>query len=1016
MATPTSTQTYTTNIPEELLPYERTLLDTAAGYTDLTKNPFQQYQGERVAQASPLMQQAEDTASQMGVAGQVGAGTTLAGAVGTEALNPYSFTDTGVAQQYMSPYMQNVTDVQQQQAKRQADIAAQQQQAQAANYGAFGGGRDAIMRSQGNAELQRNLAGIQATGLQNAYQQGAQQYNAEQGQRMQGLQMANTAAGTLGNLGQEQYNQTSGIVGLQGQLGQLEGQRAQQGLDTQYQDFLNYQNYPFKTMGFMSDILRGTPTTTSASSIYQAPPSATQSLMSLGLGAYGLNSLFGGTGTTGTGKAAGGTVNSYANGGAIRFDDGGDVPATPAPIYRTADEVYRNVLGRAPESAEAAAAWDNYFGGNVDIPKMQTFLHAATPELQATGYKPAIEGFNPTAYLAANKDVADAYGVETYGLTPEQFAAQHYNMFGKNEGRQGVPHPIEPAGWTGYGDGFQSQAEVEAAREAAVRATQLSPNPGNYQSVGIAEARPPAPVYYTPPEQQPIIERPEPVQQTYIDPFAQAQYEALLQRPAESVDPAQLDYFRRAALGQLKAKGPQANPALYGPPKPADYGPPGPGVPVSKLADQVSTPTATPYQKYAVPGSGSNQDLNKLINAGIGAAASHFIPGYDYVSGARNLISGNLPGAAKDFISGITGGISNLFANGGAVRYDGGGSVEGSNSVMSPEFKRYAVGHIDPRQLPLAQRNAQARGDLDTRQFAMQQMADDAAVRRGGIAPALPAGTDVVRAAGGGILAFAAGGNKGQMTPESLIQQSIDAAKYTPTDTATRIANINAARPGIAAAYGESETDPMVKEDIARRQAAIDAMPSQLNGLTLLRMAAALQKSGVTDDDRMAGMFGAAAEGGEKAMAARNAAESELSKAKFAGAAARQARRDGFTDKASALDQQETAHMREAKKLESTAAVHGASTLGHIKSSNIAASSRAKSNSDLDRKAFYKGQEKARDLASREATKLWENIYDRKKLEKQGITDYDQLYQQRLKRHVKNAIPIYGVTPDSEED
>jgi hypothetical protein len=316
MASPTQTQTYTSNIPEELMPYARTMLDTAAGFTDIAANPFQQYQGERVAQASPLLQQAQDTASQMGVAGQIGSGTALAGTVGLEALNPYSFTDAGVAQQYMSPYMQNVVDVQQQQARRQAEIAAQGQQAQAVNAGAFGGSRDAIMRAQGNADLQRNMQGIQATGLQNAYQQGAQQYNQEQGQRMQGLQMANTAANTLGTLGQAQFGQTSNIVGLQGQFGQQEQQRAQQGLDAQYQDFLNYQNYPYKQLGFMSDLIRGVPTTTAASSIYQAPPSSTQSLMSLGLGAYGLNSLFG-TPQTGTGRAAGGSVQSYADGGSV---------------------------------------------------------------------------------------------------------------------------------------------------------------------------------------------------------------------------------------------------------------------------------------------------------------------------------------------------------------------------------------------------------------------------------------------------------------------------------------------------------------------------------------------------------------------------------------------------------------------------------------------------------------------------------------------------------------------------
>jgi hypothetical protein len=314
MASPTQTQTYTSNIPEELMPYARTMLDTAAGFTDIATNPYQQYQGERVAQASPLLQQAQDTASQMGVAGQIGSGTALAGAAGLEALNPYSFTDAGVAQQYMSPYMQNVVDVQQQQARRQAEIAAQGQQAQATAAGAFGGGRDAIMRAQGNADLQRSLQGIQATGLQNAYQQGAQQYNQEQGQRMQGLQMANTAANTLGTLGQAQFGQTSGIVGLQGQFGQQEQQRAQQGLDAQYQDFLNYQNYPYKQLGFMSDLIRGVPTTTAASSIYQAPPSSTQSLMSLGLGAYGLNSLFG-SGTPQ--KADGGVIKGYADGGSV---------------------------------------------------------------------------------------------------------------------------------------------------------------------------------------------------------------------------------------------------------------------------------------------------------------------------------------------------------------------------------------------------------------------------------------------------------------------------------------------------------------------------------------------------------------------------------------------------------------------------------------------------------------------------------------------------------------------------
>jgi len=110
-----------------------------------------------------------------------------------------------------------------------------------------------------------------------------------------------------------------------------------------------------------------------------------------------------------------------------------------APIFKTAAEVYQSVLGRAPENKEVEKAWDDYFGGNVDVSKLQGFLRAATPELQSTGYKPATEGFNASAYMAANKDVADAYAVDNYGLTPEQFAAEHYQIFGAKEGRQADP-------------------------------------------------------------------------------------------------------------------------------------------------------------------------------------------------------------------------------------------------------------------------------------------------------------------------------------------------------------------------------------------------------------------------------------------------------------------------------------------------------------------------------------------------------------------------------------------------
>lgn len=163
-----------------------------------------------------------------------------------------SFTDTGTAASYMSPYMQNVVDIQQREAQRQADIAGTRQQAAATQSGAFGGGRDAIMRAEAARNLALQKGDIQAQGQQAAYQQAQQQFNAEQGYGLQG-QIANQQAGlatgqqNLGaNLGVQQLGTQTGLQtslanlsnqqqaelanqALKGQYGLTQGQMSQQG-------------------------------------------------------------------------------------------------------------------------------------------------------------------------------------------------------------------------------------------------------------------------------------------------------------------------------------------------------------------------------------------------------------------------------------------------------------------------------------------------------------------------------------------------------------------------------------------------------------------------------------------------------------------------------------------------------------------------------------------------------------------------------------------------------------------
>jgi hypothetical protein len=307
------TQSQTT-IPDYARPYVEDLLGQAQAVTDINQNPYMQYMGDRVAQFSPLQQQAYENAGLMQTAPQLGDATALAGQAGLGALNtqytyrPSDFNAT-TASNMMNPYMQNVVAIQQREAQRQADIAGTNQQAQATKAGAFGGGRDAIMRAEAARNLALQKGDIQAQGLNNAYNQAMQQYNTQYQQNaqqqqfgaglgLQGLQTANTAAGNLANIGNTQYQQNMGINQMQNQYGGQQQQQIQNVLNNQYQDYLNYQNYPYKQLGFMSDMLRGLPLTQQSGTVYQTPPSMVQQVAGLGLTAKALGAF-----------AKGGSVN-----------------------------------------------------------------------------------------------------------------------------------------------------------------------------------------------------------------------------------------------------------------------------------------------------------------------------------------------------------------------------------------------------------------------------------------------------------------------------------------------------------------------------------------------------------------------------------------------------------------------------------------------------------------------------------------------------------------------------------
>jgi len=294
---PQPTSTSTTTIPEYAKPYAERTLGKAEALTDA---PYQTYGDERIAASTPEQQAARQAVAGMTLPGQFAAGTGLAGAGGLSALGAGQqymgmATSPGAQQAFMSPYMQNVVDVQKQEAIRDAQKGQLMQNLGAARQGTYGGARQLLAGTERERNLSDQLARIQATGSQSAFDraQQAMQFGTQTG--LQGAQAATQAGATLGQLGIGQQQQGLELAKAQEAFGGLGRAEQQAALDIAYQDFLQQQRYPYAQLGFMSDILRGSGNlaATGGRAVYEAPPSTTQNLMQLGLGGLGLYKALG---------------------------------------------------------------------------------------------------------------------------------------------------------------------------------------------------------------------------------------------------------------------------------------------------------------------------------------------------------------------------------------------------------------------------------------------------------------------------------------------------------------------------------------------------------------------------------------------------------------------------------------------------------------------------------------------------------------------------------------------------
>jgi len=314
-AAPTTSTVNQSNLPEYVEPFftrllERTEEESNAPYipfgesrlADFSPDTLAGFQGIRDIAGSPAP-------AEFGAAS--GALTYAAGQAPFEQQAQFgdvgSFTDPGIANQYINPYIQNVLDVQKARLNERFGEQRLGREAQAVGQGAFTNVRRDVQEQIAQRELNRQQNELEAQALAQAYESGANIFNLE---RSAGLQ--NRALNTevfAGNIGRTLEQDRSRIAaaeqlrsqGLAGDelgfsrakslagVGGAFDEQTQRSLDIGYADFINQRDFPRNQLNYYSGILRGVPISPQQeTTTYQAPPSGLSQLLGLGVGGLGL--------------------------------------------------------------------------------------------------------------------------------------------------------------------------------------------------------------------------------------------------------------------------------------------------------------------------------------------------------------------------------------------------------------------------------------------------------------------------------------------------------------------------------------------------------------------------------------------------------------------------------------------------------------------------------------------------------------------------------------------------------
>jgi len=209
----------------------------------LSEMPYEQYQGPLTAGASGLQNKVSAGLGGLTFPGTLGQSfsATTAPTIGAGG---QPMGGSGIASNYMNPYLSSVLNPQLDEMRRQAQINNLAGLGSFTKSGAFGGGRQAIMESENARNLMQEQNKAIGQGYSNAYDRGLQQFNTEQGQ-------------------------AKDLAGLMAQQGAVDRGITGEGIAAQQKQFEEARLNPYKMVQFQQSLLSGLPL--NAQTYNQAP-------------------------------------------------------------------------------------------------------------------------------------------------------------------------------------------------------------------------------------------------------------------------------------------------------------------------------------------------------------------------------------------------------------------------------------------------------------------------------------------------------------------------------------------------------------------------------------------------------------------------------------------------------------------------------------------------------------------------------------------------------------------------